>query len=145
MRENIQYCETNDFEEIFPLLKQLYPKNNFKKESLQNLYSSAVNSSKHILICYKYKGKNIVGFCSMMIRDNLIHKGEIAQIEELIVDEAYRHKGIGKKLITEIILIARFKGCKRIELDSAFHKKKAHTFYEDLGFENRAYIFSKNL
>jgi hypothetical protein len=31
----------------------------------------------------------------------------------------------------------------RVELESAFHRKKAHAFYERQGFENRGYLFSK--
>jgi hypothetical protein len=30
----------------------------------------------------------------------------------------------------------------KLELDSAFHRHGAHNFYEKMGFENRAYLFS---
>ena len=33
-------------------------------------------------------------------------------------------------------------GLKRVELDSGFPREKAHAFYEKLGFEKRAYLFS---
>jgi glucosamine-phosphate N-acetyltransferase len=39
----------------------------------------------------------------------------------------------------------RRQASRRVELDSAFHRKQAHRFYEQLGFENRAYLFSKAL
>jgi hypothetical protein len=32
-----------------------------------------------------------------------------------------------------------------VELDSAFHRSQAHKFYQQEGFENRAYLFSKPL
>jgi GNAT superfamily N-acetyltransferase len=144
MKENLHYCKQNDFEEVFPLLRQLWPENNLDREKLKNVYERAVDSGNQIYICYRYKNR-LVGFCSMTIKNNLWQQGCVAHIDELIVHENYRKKGIGKKLITEIILIARFKGCKRIELDTAFTRKKAHDFYEDLGFKNRAYIFSKVL
>jgi glucosamine-phosphate N-acetyltransferase len=145
MRENIEYCKEQDFNDIFKLLKQLWPKLDLDKDKIHSLYSKAINSTNQIYICYKYKGEKAVGFCSMVLKNNLWQQGKVAHLEELIVDENYRRKGIGKKLITEIVLIARFKGCKRIELDSAFTRKKAHVFYEDLGFKNRAYLFSKVL
>lgn len=44
--------------------------------------------------------------------------------------------------ITEI---AKENSCKRIELDSAFHRKNAHGFYKSIGYEIRAYLFSKTL
>lgn len=141
----MHYCKADDFEQIYPLLKQLWPRNNFQKEKLREIFVASIDRDHHVYINYKYKGNKIVGFCSMSIKRNLTQQGALAQIEELVVDEKYRKKGIGKKLITEIVLIARFRGCKRIELDAHFDSKKAHQFYEDLGFENRAYIFSKPL
>ena len=36
-------------------------------------------------------------------------------------------------------------GCRRLELDSAFHFKEAHAFYEQRRFERRALLFSKAL
>lgn len=36
-------------------------------------------------------------------------------------------------------------GCKKIELDSGFPRDKAHKFYEKIGFEKKAYLFSRDL
>lgn len=36
-------------------------------------------------------------------------------------------------------------GMKRVELDSGFQREKAHKFYENLGFEKSAYLFSYKL
>ena len=144
MRENIHYCKKEDFEAVYSLLKQLWPKKNLLKDVVQNLFLKSINAPDKVHICYKYKGK-IVGYCSMSITQNFSNQGEKACIDDLIVDENYRKKGIGLKLITEIILIARFRGCKHIELNASFEKKKAHAFYEELGFQNSAYLFSKAL
>jgi len=32
-----------------------------------------------------------------------------------------------------------------VELDSAFHRIESHRFYENLGFQKRAFTFSKEL
>jgi ribosomal protein S18 acetylase RimI-like enzyme len=45
-------------------------------------------------------------------------------------------------LIKEALNDSRNKGLKRLELDSAFHREKAHEFYIKLGFEKRAFLFS---
>jgi len=45
-------------------------------------------------------------------------------------------------LINESIKDSKDKGLKRLELDSAFHREKAHEFYVKLGFEKRAFLFS---
>lgn len=60
----------------------------------------------------------------------------------MVVDEKRRGKGFGTMLINESIRDSREKGLKRLELDSGFHRGKAHEFYEKLGFEKRAFLFS---
>jgi hypothetical protein len=47
--------------------------------------------------------------------------------------------------IPKTISIAKELGCKRFELDSGFQREGAHKFYESIGFEKRAYLFSKIL
>ncbi len=69
--------------------------------------------------------------------------GNLGHIDELVVDSFYRGSGIGKKLLTSLINKAQKLKCKRIELDTAFHRKKAHQFYENMNFENRAFLFSR--
>jgi ribosomal protein S18 acetylase RimI-like enzyme len=69
----------------------------------------------------------------------------LGNIDELVVDREYRNQGIGKLLMNEMEAIAKNRGCKRLELDSAFHRTNAHAFYEKQGFEKRAYLFSKEI
>ncbi len=69
----------------------------------------------------------------------------MGHVDELVVDKQHRGKGLGKKLLDEIVKIALENNCKRIELDSAFHRKQADEFYKSYGFENRAFLFSKVL
>jgi GNAT superfamily N-acetyltransferase len=64
---------------------------------------------------------------------------------KFLVDKAFRGKSIGTNLIKTASEVAKKRECKKIELDSAFHRKRAHNFYKKIGFENRAYLFSKNL
>ena len=84
-------------------------------------------------------------FCQTKIL-NVSGAGSPEAIEWLgMVDENYRGQGIGKKLISRIEEIAIGNQCKQIELDSAFHRKEAHHFYENIGFKSRAYLFTKPL
>jgi GNAT superfamily N-acetyltransferase len=87
----------------------------------------------------------VVGFASMTIKNNLWRLANLGHIDEMIVDEKHRGSGLGTQLLQEIIEHARRRGCVRVELDSSFHRKMAHAFYERNGFENRAYLFSKRL
>lgn len=100
-----------------------------------------VASDTDELFCATLDGE-IIGFCAYAIVNNLWQKGYIAYIFAMVVDEKYRGMGYGSTLIREAIAKSERQGMKRVELDSGFKREKAHAFYEKLGFERRAYLFS---
>jgi ribosomal protein S18 acetylase RimI-like enzyme len=85
---------------------------------------------------------SVIGFASLSIQHNFSQEGNILYITTMIVDERYRGQGIATALMREIEKIASERGCKRVELESAFHRKEAHAFYEKQGFKKRAYFYS---
>ncbi|WP_027084752.1 GNAT family N-acetyltransferase [Cohnella panacarvi] len=60
-------------------------------------------------------------------------------------NEEHRDRGIGKALIERLTDRAKQAGCRRIELDSGFHREQAHRTYEHVGFDKRAFLFSKEI
>ena len=140
----IRLSSLEDFVFVFDLLKQLWKDRQLDFIAIQNVYNQALQSNKQKFIVGLVDNK-IVGFCSLTIKNNLWQAGNLGHIDELIIDENYRGLSIGTKLMAEITKIAKEANCKRIELDSAFHRKEAHQFYENLGYENRAFLFSKEL
>ena len=146
MRMDIQirYCEGRDFEGVQKLLKQLWPDVNSKPEELQRVFDHAIDSMNQKLIV-AVSEESIVGFCSLTLKNNLWQAGNLGVVDELVVDIQYHGKGIGKRLMERITQVALENRCKRIELDSSFHRTEAHQFYEHIGFIKRAYWFSKPL
>lgn len=140
----IREAKYPDYKGVFQLLSQLWPDLPLDYKKLDKVFLKAVDSTQQRLIVGLIEDK-IVGFCSLTIKNNLWQAGNIGHIDELIVDSEFRGKGFGKMLIGRITGTTIDNKCKRIELNSAFHEKDAHKFYESLGYENRAYLFSKNL
>ena len=87
----------------------------------------------------------MIGFCAYAIMNNFWQEGRISYIYAMVVDEKLRGKGIGTALIREAINKSKRQGMMRVELDSGFHREKAHEFYEKLGFDKRAFLFSYTL
>jgi GNAT superfamily N-acetyltransferase len=85
----------------------------------------------------------IVGFGCLVVKNSFWQESFVGYISTLVVDEEQRNKGIGKGLIVKLTELAKQEGCKRIELDSGFHREQAHLFYEHLNFNKRAFLFSK--
>ena len=144
MEIKIRSCGSDDFEGVEKLLQQLWPDRNFNVKDLCKVYERALSSSNQKLMVAVVP-ERIVGFCSLTIKNNLWQAGNLGVVDELVVDAEYRGFGIGKMLLKKITQIAIENECKRLELDSSFHRKEAHQFYEHLGFKSRAFWFSKEL
>lgn len=131
----------SDFEDIVSLFRQLWPDKAVNSNQLMTVFKKSIESESDKCLSAKRDGKT-VGFCAIVFVNNFWQEGKLAQISTLIVDEAYRNKGIGKKLLQTAIAIARKKNCKKLELESSFHRTSAHIFYEKNGFNKRAFYFS---
>jgi GNAT superfamily N-acetyltransferase len=88
-------------------------------------------------------GQQVLGFGSLAIKSNLWNEASVGYVDEMVIDAAHRGRGIGTRILDHLASWARERGCNRIELDSAFHRKEAHAFYERRGFQSRAYLYSK--
>jgi GNAT superfamily N-acetyltransferase len=60
--------------------------------------------------------------------------GMVAQLENVVVDPAFRRRGVGKAMMEWAIDEARRRGCFRVQLTTRQTRKAAQTFYEQLGF-----------
>jgi ribosomal protein S18 acetylase RimI-like enzyme len=140
----IRDCTVSDFKDIFVLLKQLWPDKELHEDLLLQIFLEKMKSEKIWFLGAELEGK-VVGFCSLEVKSSLWQEGWMAYINELIVHEKCRGNGIGAGLLNTAVEVAKKQYCKRIELDSALHRKAAHNLYKKLGFENRAHLFSKIL
>jgi ribosomal protein S18 acetylase RimI-like enzyme len=60
-----------------------------------------------------------------------------ARIEDVVVDQAARGRGVGQALVMECISVARRHGARVVELQSARRREVANRLYPRLGFERR--------
>ena len=65
----------------------------------------------------------------------LIYNGEIGQIVRMSIDKSYRHLGIGKKLLDELIEHASKNNTKKIIVETTNNWKNAINFYKSYGFK----------
>jgi GNAT superfamily N-acetyltransferase len=63
-------------------------------------------------------------------------------LESMVVDEAYRRKGVGAALLREVQRLAREAGCYKLALSSNLARRGAHRFYSRLGWKRTHYGFS---
>lgn len=110
------------------LLHQLNP----SKVPLAKIKDLTENSNFYGLII-ELEGK-IVGFGSVSFFHSSF-KGITGVIEDIIVDEKYRSKGLGKELMSSLLKEAEKRNAKVLTLTSNPNRKKARAIYEKLGFK----------
>lgn len=76
-----------------------------------------------------------------------VESDKSAELGGLLVDESYRGKGLGGKLMEKVEDWARQKGCQTVSLRSNIIRQKAHRFYLGRGYDQikTQYTFRKRL
>src|SRR3989344_1160444 len=110
------------------------------KKLVSQLDSSAETDERKLAAALKnghiakeYDGAgNLVGMGWIFPRQTLIRKQAV--VEDMIVDEAYRGKGLGRKILKELIGWARAQGVEVIELTTNPKRVAANELYKSEGF-----------
>ena len=67
----------------------------------------------------------------------------VAWLTVLVVDERVRGRGVGRQLVAGAEAWARRIGAPRLSLTSAVHRKEAHQFYINLGYQQTGVRLAK--
>jgi ribosomal protein S18 acetylase RimI-like enzyme len=113
------------------LLPQLNP--SLPVPSLDHLKAMVADPAVTLLVARD--GTEIVGTAAVVIYTTPIWLK--ARIEDVVVDQAARGRGVGEALVKECIELARGRGAAIVELQSARSREAANRLYPRLGFELR--------
>lgn len=140
---NIRKMELEDLDDVFRLLNELY-KNKIQYDKFKEIYYQKLNDANSYYIVAVVNQK-IVGVLISELQVQLHRAKKRGYIEDLIVDENYRNKGIGKSLLENAVSYARDNDCEVVDLTSYITNDNAHRFYEKNGFIKHSYMFKKYL
>ncbi len=123
-------------DELLDTLNKLMRQLSSSISPLTNSYLSSVLSVPSFsLFVAKDDSNTIIGAGSLIVFEML--SGKRGTLEDLVIDENQRGKGIGKMLMNEMIKKAREEGVKYIDLTSRPSRVAANHLYQSLGFEKR--------
>jgi ribosomal protein S18 acetylase RimI-like enzyme len=58
-------------------------------------------------------------------------------VEDIVVDESYRGRGLGREIMKGLLEKSRALGMKFVDLTSSPEREKANRLYQSIGFERR--------
>ncbi|MDD3498468.1 MAG: GNAT family N-acetyltransferase [Candidatus Moranbacteria bacterium] len=76
----------------------------------------------------------IIGFAALIIHP-VPTKGLVGRVEDVVIDEKYRGRGLGRKIMEDLIDIARREKIEILNLTSNPRRVPARKLYESLGFQ----------
>lgn len=83
----------------------------------------------------------VVGLLSLSFRHTLFHSAPTALIDELVVEQGHRRRGVGRQLMAEAVERCRAAGCCEIEVSTERSNGTAQKFYRQHGFSHEAVLF----
>jgi GNAT superfamily N-acetyltransferase len=108
-------------------------------------FQRIARSRDHHLIVAECDGE-IVGTLHVHIFRHLGHGVRpSAIVENVVVTEAMRSRGIGEKMLEAARAIAIRERCYKLSLTSRSHRQAAHRFYERLGWKHSHHGYSYSL
>jgi ribosomal protein S18 acetylase RimI-like enzyme len=106
-----------------------------RKAALSYAALRAITRDRNVHLIVLKDGGNIVGTGTLVLMPTIL--GIRARIEDVIVDAAYRRRGLGGRLVRCLIAIAKKKKARNIELSSRAERIAAHKLYLKHGFKEK--------
>ena len=135
--------ELHTLEELltsFPCILEMYP--HLSKEEYSTLLSEMIPNNYSQLAVYK--NQEIIAVCGIWINTKL-WCGKYMELDNVIVQPAYRSSGVGKIITDCMNKKAKEIGCKLMALDAYTDNKRAHKFYMNDGYDITGFHFTKKI
>jgi GNAT superfamily N-acetyltransferase len=126
----IEKLKVEDIPEVLELYKTLIPFETYLDKSVET-YKEMLMDGNYFLVTAKEDSRVIgsaLGICCKCLAVSFL------VIEDVIVKEGLRGKGIGRELMKSLDKFAKRKHCAYAILVSSHYRKEAHKFYENAGF-----------
>lgn len=131
----------DEINKVIPLVEKL---NDFKvsKEILSQRFAEMITQNYE---CVGVFDKEKLIGCSGLWYSTRHYSGKSVEPDHVIIDEAYRGKGLGKQLFDWIYDYVKTKGYEAVELNTYVQNFPSHKFYYNEGFNALGYHFVKKL
>ncbi len=141
----VRLCEEKDLPAVVELITQLAEVATggkvFELNKLRDLFSKmSAEPETYANYVYELDGK-VVGFLSMVFYMTFFHRVGTAQVNELVVADGCRGKGIGHDLMKMAEQEARRRNMDELEVGTESDNLAAQKFYRKYGFGEEYVLF----
>jgi len=109
--------------------------------------SSNIKAKKHQSEAIKFTyilDNEEVGRAFLYLIKNDLNPRPYGLLEDVFVNEKFRHNGYGKEIIRAVIDASKSERCYKLIATSRFEREKVHELYKGLGFSEHGLEFRMN-
>ncbi|MEV7872303.1 GNAT family N-acetyltransferase [Streptomyces sp. NPDC088124] len=145
MTITIRPASQTDLHGLLALYAELNPDDTpLSAESAGSIWKAVRHQQGRTVLVADLDG-TLVGTADCVVLPNLTRGGRsILVVENVVVSNAHRRRGVGRHLMEAAVQLAESTGCYKIQLLAA-DGYEAHTFYEACGFRPLAQGFRRYL
>lgn len=140
MALEIRKAFLTDADDIFSLVERFATSFKPERKAFDRCLEEILNNKDALLIVAVF-GQTIVGYCLSFDHFAFYANGRVAWVEEIMVQENLRKKGVGRELMKSVEEWACSRESKLISLAT----RRAAPFYEAIGYDESAVFFRKLL
>jgi GNAT superfamily N-acetyltransferase len=104
-------------------------------DEMQRRLDPIRRDERHVVYVAQSPDGQVIGWIHAYVRP-LLEEDVQAEVGGLVIDEAWRNRGIGQCLLHEAEQWARERGCWAVNVRSNVIRERAHRFYQRLGYSN---------
>ncbi|KAF2881617.1 hypothetical protein ILUMI_24560 [Ignelater luminosus] len=131
----VRPLQLEDYDKGFlQLLSQLTAVGNVNRMTFERQYWAMQKSGGYyVTVIEDTRNRRIIGAASLITEYKFIHEGGLrARLEDVVVNNTYRGKQLGKLIVLTVTLLAKKLGCYKMTLDC---KDTLIVFYKSLGYK----------
>ena len=136
----IRKATIDDLVSVYYLAKEMADSFDVEYEAFQTSFLKNFESEDAVILISETYSR-INGYLLGFSHNAFFANGKVSWLEEMYVDEEYRHRGIGRLLMTGFEQWSREHDCKLVALATS----RAGEFCKKIGFEKSATYFIKKL
>ena len=129
----IRRADESDIPVLLMLAEEFMSEVEVTREKRMAILRKALRNPDYELVVAELDG-DIVGFIDQWIVHDFAHGAKLGYIQNLYIASKHRRKGIGSRLLEEIMRSAEKKGVLEIHVVTEFENKAAISLYRKHGF-----------
>lgn len=123
-------------EELFTLEADFQPDASKQARALtQLLTNTEPYDEPRSLVWVAETGQQVIGLCTVQVYISTAEGGRVGLVEDVIVDVAYRQRGVGQAMLAGLEAWGRQQGLLRLQLLADSHNQGALRFYQRHGWQ----------